>query len=75
MDAAGLDVYLISDYSAPNIGHAYNMVVIDGTGYVIDTTWDSGNQYIDGRIIAFDKMISKKYFMPGVSQSYKLRKW
>jgi hypothetical protein len=75
LDSAGLDVYLISDYSAPNIGHAYNMAVINGTGYIIDTTWDSGNVYQNGRIVRFDRMVSKEYFMPGVSQSYKLRKW
>ena len=75
LDAAGLDVYLISDHSAPNIGHAYNMVVIDGTGYIIDTSWDSGNQYVNGRITRFKRTESKDYFMPSVSQSYRLRRW
>jgi transglutaminase/protease-like cytokinesis protein 3 len=75
MDAAGLETYLISDYSKPGVGHAYNMVVIDGTGYIIDTTWDSGNWFVDGRITRFDRMVSKSYFMSGVSQSYRLRGW
>jgi transglutaminase/protease-like cytokinesis protein 3 len=51
------------------------MVIINGTGYIIDTTWDSGNLYENGRITQFDRMISKDYFMPGVSQSYRLRDW
>ena len=75
MDAVGLDTYLISDFSSPNIGHAYNMVVINGTGYVIDTTWDSGNKYQFGKIIEFKKMNSKEYFMPDVSKSYRMRGW
>jgi transglutaminase/protease-like cytokinesis protein 3 len=75
MDAAGLDTYLISDHSQPGIGHAYNMVVINNTGYIIDTTWDSGNWYQSGRIVQFNRMISKDYFMPSVSQSYRLRGW
>ncbi|GHV88813.1 hypothetical protein AGMMS50267_11730 [Spirochaetia bacterium] len=75
LDAAGVDTYLISDHSEPGIGHAYNMVVINGTGYIIDTTWDSGNRFENGRITKFDRMVSKNYFMPGVSQSYRLRRW
>jgi transglutaminase/protease-like cytokinesis protein 3 len=75
LDAVGLDVYLVSDHSQPGIGHAYNMVIINGTGYIIDTTWDSGNWYKNGRITRFDRMNSKDYFMPGVSQSYRLRGW
>jgi hypothetical protein len=74
-DAAGLDTYLICDSSKPGVGHAYNMVVINNTGYIIDTTWDSGNLYQSSRIIQFDRMISKDYFMPSVSQSYRLRGW
>jgi transglutaminase-like putative cysteine protease len=78
--AAGIDAYLISDHSGvkPNgeqIGHAYNMVMIDETGYVIDTTWDSGNQVEHNKYIAYDQMISKDYFMPSISESYKLRHW
>jgi transglutaminase/protease-like cytokinesis protein 3 len=75
LDAVGLDTYLICDRSPPNIAHAYNMVIINGTGYIIDTTWDSGNKYKFGEIIEFKKMFSKKYFMPGISQSYRLRDW
>ncbi|GHV57571.1 hypothetical protein AGMMS49579_23620 [Spirochaetia bacterium] len=75
LDAAGIDTYLISDHSEPDIGHAYNMVIINGAGYIIDTTWDSGNRFENGRITKFDRMISKDYFMPGVSQSYRLRGW
>jgi hypothetical protein len=74
-DAAGLDTYLILDHSEPGVGHAYNMVIINNTGYIIDTTWDSGNRYQSGRITRFDRMISKEYFMPSVSQSYSLRDW
>ncbi|GHT57388.1 hypothetical protein FACS1894109_09320 [Spirochaetia bacterium] len=73
--AAGIDTYLISDHSKPGIGHAYNMVMIDGTGYIIDTTWDSGNQVMYNRYIKQEKMNSKDYFMPGISQSYRLRTW
>jgi transglutaminase/protease-like cytokinesis protein 3 len=51
------------------------MVLINGTGYVIDTTWDSGNQVRDNKYTAYDKMISKDYFMPSISESYKLRHW
>jgi transglutaminase-like putative cysteine protease len=75
MDSAGVETYLISDHSEPGIGHAYNMVVINNTGYIIDTTWDSGNKYEFGKIIDFKKMISKDYFMPNISQSYNLRGW
>jgi hypothetical protein len=75
MNAAGVDTYLISDLSAPKIGHAYNMVVINDTGYIIDTTWDSGNRYGNNKIIEFKRTVSKKFFMPGISQSYKLRGW
>ncbi|MDR2499963.1 MAG: hypothetical protein LBD37_02635, partial [Treponema sp.] len=75
LDAVGLDTYLICDTSQPDIGHAYNMVVINGTGYIIDTTWDSGNKYQFGEIIAFKRMVSKKYFMPDVAGAYRLRDW
>jgi transglutaminase-like putative cysteine protease len=75
LDAAGIDTYLITDFSQPNIGHAYNMVIIDDTGYIIDTTWDSGNKYKFGEILEFKKMVSKNYYMPDVSESYKLRGW
>jgi transglutaminase-like putative cysteine protease len=75
MDAAGIDTYLVSDHSQPGIGHAYNMVIINNTGYIIDTTWDSGNWYQSGRLTRFDRMIQKDYFMPSVSQSYRLRGW
>jgi hypothetical protein len=69
MDAAGIDTYLISDLSGPD-GHAYNMVVINGTGYIVDTTWDSGNKYQGGRITESAGMKSKVYFMPDITQSY-----
>jgi transglutaminase-like putative cysteine protease len=75
MDSAGVETYLISDQSQPEKGHAYNMVVINGTGYIIDTTWDSGNQYVDGEITQWRMTFNKTYFMPGVSQSYQLRGW
>jgi transglutaminase-like putative cysteine protease len=75
MNAAGVDTYLVSDCSEPGIGHAYNMVIINGTGYIVDTTWDSGNEYRNGRIRKFDRTVSKTYFMPGVSESYRLRRW
>jgi transglutaminase/protease-like cytokinesis protein 3 len=75
MNAADVDAYLVCDHSEPGIGHAYNMVVINGTGYIIDTTWDSGNRYVGGKIRQFDRMVSKDYFMPGISQSYRLRGW
>jgi transglutaminase/protease-like cytokinesis protein 3 len=75
MNAAGVDTYLISDRSKPGVGHAYNMVIIGNTGYIIDTTWDSGNLYENGRIRKFDRMVSKDYFMPSVSESYRLRGW
>ncbi|GMO49637.1 MAG: hypothetical protein Pg6C_12460 [Treponemataceae bacterium] len=74
-NAAGVDTYLVSDCSEPGIGHAYNMVVINNTGYIVDATWDSGNVYENGRIRKFDRTVSKAYFMPGVSQSYRLRGW
>jgi transglutaminase/protease-like cytokinesis protein 3 len=72
LDAAGIDTYLICDYIN---GHAYNMAVINGTGYIIDTTWDSGNWYQFGKITQFKRMINKDYFMPDISQSYRLRGW
>jgi transglutaminase-like putative cysteine protease len=75
MDASGIETYLISDHSEPEIGHAYNMVVINGTGYIIDTTWDSGNWYKNGAITRWDMTYKKDYFMPGISQSYQLRGW
>jgi hypothetical protein len=49
MDSAGIDAYLILDHSAPEFHHAYNMVVINGTGYIVDTTWDSVNKYEGGK--------------------------
>jgi hypothetical protein len=74
-DTAGLDVYLISDHSKPGVGHAYNMVVINGTGYIIDTTWDSGNvSDVDGKI-TFQRHFEKNYFMPSIFQSYVRRSW
>jgi transglutaminase-like putative cysteine protease len=75
MDAAGINTYLISDYSKPGIGHAYNMVIINGTGYIIDTTWDSKNQYQNGRFVTYNPVSDTKFFMLGVSESYKLRGW
>jgi hypothetical protein len=75
LDAVGIDTYLISDHSEPEIGHAYNMVLINNTGYIIDTTWDSGNKYESGKIIEFKRMKSKDFFMPNISQSYQLRNW
>jgi transglutaminase-like putative cysteine protease len=75
MDAAGVDTYLISDHSKPGIGHAYNMVVINGTGYIIDTTWDSKNQYEGGRITQFAPPCTTEYFLLGISESYKERGW
>jgi hypothetical protein len=51
------------------------MVVINGTGYIIDTTWDSGNKYENGGIIQWKMTYRKKYFMPGIAQSYQLRGW
>jgi transglutaminase-like putative cysteine protease len=75
MDSSGIETYLICDYSEPGKAHAYNMVVIGGTGYIIDTTWDSGNMYQSGKIVQFRRMITKEYFMPDAAQSYKLRGW
>jgi hypothetical protein len=71
-DTVGMDAYLIADYSEPGIGHAYNMVVINETGYIIDTTWDSG--YLD-RSNNFRRDFGIKYFMPSISKSYMLRDW
>jgi hypothetical protein len=75
MDAAGINTYLISDHSKPGIGHAYNMVIINGTGYIIDTTWDSKNHYQNGRFITYNPVSDTKFFMRGVSESYQLRGW
>jgi transglutaminase-like putative cysteine protease len=75
MDASGIETYLISDHSEPGIGHAYNMVVINGTGYIIDTTWDSGNWYRNGTVVRWGMTYKKEYFMPSISQSYQLRGW
>jgi transglutaminase/protease-like cytokinesis protein 3 len=75
MDSSGVETYFISDYSEPGIAHAYNMVVIGGTGYIIDTTWDSGNRYQSGKIVQFDRLVTKEYFMPDVAQSYRSRGW
>jgi transglutaminase/protease-like cytokinesis protein 3 len=75
MEAAGIDTYLISDHSNPEYGHAYNMVVINGTGYIVDTTWDSANEYKGGRITKFDGMKNTLYFMPDIAQSYVNRRW
>jgi transglutaminase/protease-like cytokinesis protein 3 len=75
MDAVGIETYLISDYSKPGTGHAYNMVVINRTGYVVDTTWDSGNKYENGRLIQSEGMNSKAFFMPSISGSYTRRGW
>jgi hypothetical protein len=76
-DAAGIDTYLILD-SPPLIldfpfNHAYNMVVINGTGYIVDTTWDSNNKYQNGRVISSGGMDSRHYYMPGITESYELR--
>ncbi|GHV20919.1 hypothetical protein FACS189494_05530 [Spirochaetia bacterium] len=73
--AAGIDTYMIGDVATPGKAHEFNMVIINGTGYIIDTTWDSGNQVRYNRYTAYKKMISKDYFMPSISQSYKLRGW
>jgi transglutaminase-like putative cysteine protease len=76
MDAAGIDTYLVCDWSGPpDTAHAYNMVVINGTGYIIDTTWDSGNKFENGRITQWKLTYKKTYFMPGIAQSYQLRGW
>jgi transglutaminase-like putative cysteine protease len=77
MDASGIETYLISEVIDPENAHAYNMVVINGTGYIIDTTWDSGNKYINGAITKWDMMYRKTYFMSDIAQSYQLRgdKW
>jgi len=75
LDATGVDTYLISDFSKSGVGHAYNMVVINNTGYIIDTTWDSGNKYELGKMKEHNRLISKNYFMPDINQSYKLRGW
>jgi hypothetical protein len=75
MDAVGIDTYLICDYSEPGIGHAYNMVVIDGTGYIVDTTWDSGNQWKNGKVTSSGGMSGRLYCMPDIAKSYELRGW
>jgi transglutaminase/protease-like cytokinesis protein 3 len=51
------------------------MVVINDTGYFVDTTWDSGNHYVFGEIKEFKQMYRKDYFMPDIIQCYKLRGW
>jgi transglutaminase-like putative cysteine protease len=73
MDAVGIETYLVCEYVYPNLAHAYNMVVINGTGYIIDTTWDSGNKYERGKITQFFMTQRKDYFMPDITQSYALR--
>jgi transglutaminase-like putative cysteine protease len=73
MDASGVETYLVSEVIDPTSAHAYNMVMINGTGYIIDTTWDSGNKYERGRITQFFMMQRKDYFMPDITQSYVLR--
>ncbi|GHV04551.1 hypothetical protein FACS189485_10190 [Spirochaetia bacterium] len=73
MDATGIETYLVTEVYDPTGAHAYNMVVINGTGYIIDTTWDSGNKYERGKIIQFSMTKRKDYFMPGITQSYALR--
>jgi transglutaminase-like putative cysteine protease len=73
MDASGIETYLVSEIINPTSAHAYNMVVINGTGYIIDTTWDSGNKYERGKITQFFMTQRKDWFMPNVSQSYTLR--
>jgi hypothetical protein len=70
MDAAGIDTYLIQDYP---LEHAYNMVVINGTGYIVDTTWDSGNEYQNGQVTNSGGMSSRRYCMPGITESYEYR--
>jgi transglutaminase/protease-like cytokinesis protein 3 len=75
MDASGIETYLISDHSKPGVGHAYNMVVINGTGYIVDITWDFGNWYKNGAITRWDMTFKKEYFMASISQSYQLRGW
>jgi hypothetical protein len=77
MDATGKEAYLIVEDIDPENAHAYNMVVINGTGYIIDTTWDSGNKYENGTRTRWDRPYKKDYFMPGIAQSYQLRpdKW
>jgi transglutaminase/protease-like cytokinesis protein 3 len=75
-DSVGLDTYLICDYTIPNGGgHAYNMVVINGTGYIIDTTWDSGNVSGRGGNTTFQRRFEKNYFMPSIALSYMRRGW
>jgi hypothetical protein len=75
-DSVGLDTYLISDHTIPNGGgHAYNMVVVNGTGYIIDTTWDSGNISDVGGKITFQRRFEKNYFMPSIALSYYNRNW
>jgi hypothetical protein len=76
MDAAGIDTYLIRDHSPviPDFYHAYNMVVINGTGYIVDTTWDSdNNKYQNGKVISSGGMSSRRYCMPGITESYEYR--
>jgi hypothetical protein len=75
MDSSGVETYLISEVIDPENAHAYNMVVIGGTGYIIDTTWDSGNIYQSGKIVRFGRLRTKDYFMLDVAQSYRLRGW
>jgi hypothetical protein len=70
MDAAGIDTYLIKDYP---LKHAYNMVVINGTGYIVDTTWDSNNHYQNGQHISSGGMFRRLYCMPGITESYEYR--
>jgi hypothetical protein len=73
MDASGVETYLVSEVIDPTSAHAYNMVMINGTGYIIDTTWDSGNKYERGRITLSFMTQRKDYFMPDITQSYVLR--
>jgi hypothetical protein len=73
MDAVGIETYLVSEVIDITSAHAYNMVAINGTGYIIDTTWDSGNKYERGKITKSSMTERKDYFMRDITQSYALR--
>ncbi|GHV78402.1 hypothetical protein AGMMS49944_01930 [Spirochaetia bacterium] len=75
MTAVGIDTYLVGDIATPGKAHEFNLVIIDGVGYIIDTTWDSGNAVRYNRYTEFKRTKTKEWFMPSVPKSYKMRGW
>jgi len=62
MDYAEVAGWTASRLSGAEDNHAWNEVYIDGRWLVVDTTWNSGNEYRGGKFVRSDGLSGWRYF-------------